>query len=92
MSSSVAHVEKASYRFKQQLPHCLHSKPLGGMSVTNSSELLDFENYVYQIIFPVETIFVGMIFQSKLQIFPVNRNRFDNSESHFISKVKKPVE
>ena len=31
MSSWVAHVENASYRFKQQFPHCLHLKALGGM-------------------------------------------------------------
>ena len=34
MSSSVAQFEKASYRFLQQLPHWMHLKDLGGMSVT----------------------------------------------------------
>ena len=29
--------------------------------VVENVELLDFENYVYQIIFPVETLFVEMI-------------------------------
>jgi hypothetical protein len=32
MSSWVTHVEKASYKFKQQFPHCLHLKALGGIS------------------------------------------------------------
>jgi hypothetical protein len=39
---------------------------MGGMSVTILGELLDFEDYVYQIIFPVGTVFVKMILQREM--------------------------
>jgi hypothetical protein len=33
-SSSVAQVVNAPYRCKQQFPHCVHLKPLGGMGLS----------------------------------------------------------
>jgi hypothetical protein len=45
-------------------------------SVTISGELLDFEDYVYQIIFPVETVFVEMILHIKIPFSAVKRNLY----------------
>jgi hypothetical protein len=39
-------------------------------SVTISGELLDYENYVYQIICPVGTIFVELILHIKIPFSP----------------------
>jgi len=38
-------------------------------------KLLDFENYVYQIIFPVETVFIEIILHIKIPFSAIKRNR-----------------